>query len=209
MDLIELSRLLQNLIRLGTIAEVNHGARRCRVQTGELLTQWLPWFERRAGDVTTWSPPSIGEQCMIISPSGDISSGIVFVGLPSDLIDTPSHDPAVEKTQYPDGAVIEYNHSTHHLTVSGIATALVQASGQVVVDCPDAVFTGKVTVQGLLTYQNGLAGQAGENGSQVSGNFNHQGTFSNTGEMSSNGIIVDQHHHTGVQAGGAETGGPV
>ncbi|WMR36092.1 phage baseplate assembly protein V, partial [Metapseudomonas otitidis] len=43
-DFATLARLLENLIRLGTIAEVDHAAARVRVQSGQLLTGWLPWL---------------------------------------------------------------------------------------------------------------------------------------------------------------------
>ncbi|MCX2525489.1 hypothetical protein [Larsenimonas rhizosphaerae] len=39
---VELARLLQNLIRLGTVAEVDHADVCVRVQCGELLTDWVP-----------------------------------------------------------------------------------------------------------------------------------------------------------------------
>ncbi|WP_331275291.1 MULTISPECIES: hypothetical protein [Pseudomonas] len=48
-DIAALSRLIENLIRPGTIAVVDHGSlldtrhARVRVQSGELLTGWLPW----------------------------------------------------------------------------------------------------------------------------------------------------------------------
>ncbi len=45
----ELARLLQNMIRLGTIVEVDHVGRVARVQTGGLTTNWLKWHTARAG----------------------------------------------------------------------------------------------------------------------------------------------------------------
>ena len=58
MNLVELLRLIHNLIRLGTIAEVDHARARVRVQSGELLTNWLPWIEARAGTTRDWDPPT-------------------------------------------------------------------------------------------------------------------------------------------------------
>ncbi|KGQ36687.1 hypothetical protein JP36_09005 [Gallibacterium genomosp. 1] len=39
----ENNRKIENLIRYGVIAEVDCAARRARVQSGEILTDWLPW----------------------------------------------------------------------------------------------------------------------------------------------------------------------
>lgn len=117
MDLIELSRRLENLIRIGTIHAVDHAAVRCRVQTGGLLTNWLRWHTPRAGETTTWDPPTVGEQCIVLSPSGEAGQGIVFYGLDSNLIPPPSNSPDEHVVRYPDAAIATYNHATHTLDV--------------------------------------------------------------------------------------------
>ncbi|PHV31007.1 hypothetical protein CSQ94_24405 [Janthinobacterium sp. BJB312] len=87
-DLSDLSRLLQNLIRLGTIAEVK-GAR-ARVQFGaNLSTEWLKWATRRAGSTLTGSARTVGEQVIVISPGGGLTCGIIVPALYSQEFDTP------------------------------------------------------------------------------------------------------------------------
>ncbi|WP_161781493.1 phage baseplate assembly protein V [Janthinobacterium lividum] len=51
-DLSDLLRLLQNLIRLGTVAEVNGAKARVRLKP-TLTTEWLNWATRRAGSTRT------------------------------------------------------------------------------------------------------------------------------------------------------------
>ena len=111
----EIIRQIQNLIRLGTIADIDHGAKRVRVNTGELKTGWLPWLVSRAGETRTWNPPTVGEQVAIFSTGGDLAAGIVMPALYSDDYDSPSSSANKHKTEYPDGAVIEYDHSAHTL----------------------------------------------------------------------------------------------
>ncbi|ENM1106132.1 phage baseplate assembly protein V, partial [Pseudomonas aeruginosa] len=65
-----LARLLENLIRLGIVAAVDHATQRVRVQTGNLLTGWLPWLSPRAGADREWNAPSLDEQVLLLSPSG-------------------------------------------------------------------------------------------------------------------------------------------
>jgi phage baseplate assembly protein V len=48
-DLANLTRLLENLIRFGTIAAVQMVPPRVQVLTGTLTTAWLPWINPRAG----------------------------------------------------------------------------------------------------------------------------------------------------------------
>lgn len=198
MDLAHLSRLIENLIRVGTIAEVDHAQKRCRVVSGGLRTGWLRWFALRAGTTREWDPPTIGEQCIIFSPSGEVGAGIVLLGLYCDAFDAPSNNPAEHVREYPDGACISYNHVTGALNAIGIKTALVQAEEQITFDCPQVTFTGKVNTQDLFTYENGMVGYAGENtGAQI------------TGDVIADGISLVHHLHTGVVAGGSNTGQPV
>lgn len=162
-------RRLDNLVRLGRIAAVDHDAARCRVQTGGNLTGWLPWLAQRSGTTRTWCPPTVGEQVIILSPSGEPAGGIVLTGLYSELVEAPSTASSEHITDYPDGARIAYNHTTGAMIITGIQS--------LTIDCPQITITGAIT-------------QAG-------------------GNLSSNGVVLHTHKHTGVQAGGSQTGTPV
>lgn len=203
MDIAHLSRLIENLIRVGTIADVDHAAARCRVASGELLSEWLPWIERRAGNTLTWDPPTVGEQVLVLSPSGEPAGGIVLTGIFCTAHPAPSASPTEHVIDYPDGARIAYDHASGALTASGIQTATIEAAVSVTLDTPLTHCTGKLTVDDLLTYGNGIAGTGGENNNVISGEFTHAG-----GNLSSNGIVLHTHTHTGVVAGGDNTGGP-
>lgn len=203
MESAEIARLIENLLRIGTIADVQHGTPpRVRVQTGGITTDWLPWAERRAGNTRTWNPPTKGEQVLLFSPSGDLCNAVVLTGIPSDSIDVPSHSPNETVTLYPDGATTRYDHAAGALFVGGVKTIIVEAATSVLVKCPDTTFDGAVTVKGLFSYQNGIAGQGGDNGNIVRGDLTHQG-----GKLSSNGVVLDDHDHGGVQRGGDWTEG--
>lgn len=205
----ELNRRIENLIRIGTIAEVDHAAHRVRVDSGELLTTWLKWRTGRAGATRTWSPPTIGEQVMILSPSGVLENGIVMPSIFSDAHDSPSDSPTEHVMLFPDGARISYDHASGALTATGIQTALVQAAVSVTLDTPlthctgDLHVNGTATIDDLLTYGNGIAGTGGANNNIITGDF-----VQTAGTLSSNGIALDTHVHTGVLPGGGTSGGP-
>lgn len=215
MNFAELSRRIENLIRFGTIAEIDHGARRVRVQSGKLLTEWLKWQTDRAGSTRSWNPPTLGEQVMILSPSGELGNGIVLPSIYSDTFDSVSSDPTLHIVEYPDGARIAYNHATGALSSTGIKTALVQASDSVTLDTPMTHITGNVqvdgdvhvngdtSIDGNLSYGNGLSGTGGSNGNVIAGSLTQTG-----GQLSSNGIVLDTHTHSGVQLGSGNTGAP-
>lgn len=135
MDIATLSRMIENLIRIGTVHDVDLAAPRCRVASGELITGWLPMPSQRAGTTRKWSPLTVGEQVIIVSPSGELAAGCVLpLGIFSDSIAPPSSSADVELTEYPDGAIIGYNHATHELSVGGINKLTIVATGDVCVD---------------------------------------------------------------------------
>ncbi|NHQ84886.1 phage baseplate assembly protein V [Iodobacter sp. HSC-16F04] len=219
----EHSRILESLIRIGTVAEVDHTSALCRVQSGELLTDWLPWLTARAGNVRVWSPPSIGEQVVLFSQSGEVGAGVVLPGLFSDAMPAPSQSADLCCTAYPDGAVMTYNYASGALSATGIKTAQIQATDHVTVDCPettttgnltvggdlvikgDSTFKGKADVLGAFSYAAGMRGTGGEGGgaTTITGPITQSG-----GAITSNGVALDSHTHGGVEHGGSNTGGP-
>lgn len=202
-DLIELARRLANLVRLGTVAHIDAAQARIRVQSGALLTDWLPWLATRAGTTATWSLPSIGEQVLLLAPSGDPAQAVALPALYSNAAPAPSTSPAKHLIKFPDGAVIGYDSAAGHLDVTGVVNVTVHAAGSITLDSPLTLTSGALTVQGLLTYQAGLAGTGGGTGTTINGPITQTG-----GALSSNGITLGSHTHTGVQTGSGSTGGP-
>lgn len=133
MDTNETNRLILNLVRKGTILEVNHQAALCRVASGELRTNWIPWMAIAAGTTLDWRPPTAGEQVLLISPGGDPADAVVLCGIYSTKAPAPGDSPDTHTRVYPDGAVVEYNHQAHRLT------AVLPAGAQILVDSPAAV----------------------------------------------------------------------
>lgn len=146
MNITDLLRRLENLIRLGTIAAVDHQAARCTVRTGGLSVPNLPWLALRAGDSSDWDPPTVGEQCILIAPSGEPALGIALVGLYSQQLPAPSNSATVRRRKYPDGAVIDYDHASHALS------ATLPAGGKAQLTAPGGVtILGNVDITGTVT----------------------------------------------------------
>lgn len=146
MNITDLLRRLENLIRLGTIAAVDHQAARCTVSSGGLRIPNLPWLALRAGASSDWDPPTVGEQCILLSPSGEPSQGVVLVGLYSQQRPAPANSANLRRRTYPDGAVIDYDHATHALT------ATLPAGGTAKLTAPGGVtILGDVDITGLVT----------------------------------------------------------
>lgn len=206
------------MIRTGIIADVDHEGVRCKVRSGGLLTTWLPWLAIRAGTTRNWSPPTVGEQVLLLSPSGEPAAGIVLLGINSDSIDAPSHSPDEWVIEFPDSARITYNHADSALSVTGIKTAHVEASESVTLDAPETHITGNVTIDGallvkqtatitmLLTYLQGLMGYGGEGGAESAGTVIRGSLRQVDGDLSSNGTVLHTHTHGET---GSVTGAPL
>lgn len=179
----DIEHLTGEVIQLGTVASVDHGDATCTVEVGDLVTGSLPWLAWRAGRVKIWAPPSSGEQCAVLSPEGDLANGLVLPGLWSDANPAPSSDPDLFLIEFDDGARISYHFATGKLTVALPAggTADITAPGGLTINA-DVTINGNVTIEGRAEASQDVVG---------------------------GGISLKDHKHTGVQAGTAQSGGPV
>ncbi|WP_069337165.1 phage baseplate assembly protein V [Sphingobium yanoikuyae] len=108
---------LDEMLRFGTIASLDLAAARCVVEIGDVLSTPIPWIEQRAGKTSTWSPPSVGEQVILLCPGGDLAAGVVMRGIYSDAMPAPGNS-LRELIRYKDGAEISYDPETHALEVN-------------------------------------------------------------------------------------------
>lgn len=185
----ELQRLQGNLIRLGTVAEVDLAAARCRVSTGQIQSDFVPWFVPRAGQTIEWSAPTIGEQGVLLCEGGDTHGAVFLRGIYSDAFPPPASASTRHRVQYADGAVIEYDHAAHALkaTLPSDGSAQITAEGGVTIH-------GPLTVNGD-TQINGDVGISGEAKAQV--------------DVIGGGVRLKTHQHSGVLTGGAVSGPPL
>lgn len=209
----ELQRLLHNIVRVGAIHSVDHGGpgkpALVRVKVGELLTDWCPYHESRAGGTSTWSPPTEGEQVTVLSPGGDLGAAVVIVGLNSTGQPAPSNNPGKTVTRYADGAEIEYDHTTHALraTLPDGGTAELVAPAGVTIDTKLAIFTGDCLIKKTLIYQGGMLGSGKAEGASSTAEI--QGVIRVTEDVIAGGVSVASHAHDRVQRGNDSSGKPI
>ena len=187
-DFAALSRMLENLIRLGVIAAVQMEPPRVKVKTGALTTAWLPWLALRAGADREWDPPTVDEQVILFSPSGQLANGVVITGLPSDHIPANGNRAGLHRRTYADGAVIEYDSVEHHLS------AILPDSGTT-----SLVSKGGINIIGPINHQGDY---------NQTGNQNVVGLVTVSEDVVAANISLVKHLHGGVLVGGAKTGKP-
>lgn len=203
-------RRLHNLVRIGRVAKVDSERARVRVQVGDLLTDWLPWLVASAGDTRHWRAPSVDEQVVLLSPSGELGGAVVLSALYQEKHPPPTNDPAVEQLSFGDGTLVRYDcaHNTMDIVVAGqgevrlrCRTLMIRASEHVLMDAPLVKCTGEMKVEKTLRYGGGLEGK----GVSVM-----EGSLAVTGGLSNNGINIGSgHRHRGVRGGTDVSGGPV
>lgn len=197
--LIELQRQLDNLIRIGTVSAVRSG--QCRVKTGELETNWRPYLVPRAGNTRTRQRPTLGEQVLLLSVSGDVRNAFVLPALYQGQMGEPladDDDPDLDRIEYPDGAVLEYRPSTGALLASGIKTARIGASVSVFLDTPLTECSQNLKVGGGIECAEGIkAGGTVET---------EQGLKAPSASIG--GIDFGNHAHGNVENGSGTSDGP-
>ena len=201
------NRRLENIVRFGTIKTINPSKPipRVIVNLGDIETPEIRCLNIRSGDDATWDMPSTNEECVVISPCGDIGpTSFVLYGFYNDDHPAPSDDLNKKIRMFADGCVIAYDIAAHHLSAvlpSG-GTAVLTADGGVTVN-------GDTTINGNLQV-NGSTAMTGNNtvgGSQlVQGSSHSSGTFSSDGDVTASGISLTGHTHPGDSGG--TTGGP-
>ena len=201
------NRRLENIVRFGTVKTINPSKPipRVIVNLGDIETPEIRCLNIRSGDDATWDMPSINEECVVISPCGDIGpTSFVLYGFYNDDHPAPSDNLNKKIRMFADGCVIAYDVAAHHLSAvlpSG-GTAVLTADGGVTVN-------GDTTINGNLQV-NGSTAMTGNNtvgGSQlVQGSSHSSGTFSSDGDVTASGISLTGHTHPGDSGG--TTGGP-
>ncbi|AWY44502.1 phage baseplate assembly protein V [Pseudomonas putida] len=184
-----LSRLLENLIRFGTIAEVQMKPPRVRVKTGDLLTAWLPWIALRAGLDQEWDPPTVNEQVILFSPSGLLANGVALTGIFSDEHPANGDRAGLQRRTYRDGAVIEYDSVAHHLR------AVLPEEGT-----SELISKGGIHIVGPITHEGDYT---------QTGNQNVTGKVTVSEDVIAANISLVNHPHGGVKSGSDQSGKPL
>lgn len=176
------------LIRLGRITSVTLSPPRCQVRYGdpdddeaETETPPIRWLNGRAGKTRRWSPPSVGEEVVLLSPDGQVGNAVALCGLSNDDAPPPSEQD-LEWTEFEDGAKISYDPASHAL----VAELPDGSSARIVAD--ELTIVGDVKIEGKLD----VTGKVTSDDDVVAGS-----------------IALKTHKHLGVATGSGQSGVPV
>ena len=220
----DMQRRLANVVRVGVVASVDLPNARCRVTIGDLQTAPLPFITCKAGEDRTWHPPEVGEQVIVLAPSGELTAGFVLGGVYTTSHPAPSTSPEVAKMLFKDGSSATYDRALHTLTLdlptsgsslsvtvngnvtlSATGNALVEADGNATVSAgavarleagtQAVIVAPTISLQGALTHSGG--------------NASSSGTWTTSGDFVAQGKSLATHRHGGVAGGTGQTSTPV
>lgn len=169
-------------MRDGVVTEVDHAAALCRVRSGEMQTDFIPWMTTAAGKVRVWLPPSVGEQVQLLCIDGDLANAVALPGLFSATFPAPSSNADLMLIQFADGATFAYDSAAHALAAN------LPAGGTVSI-----VADGGVHIAGPVS---------------IEGNVSITGKAEVSEDVTGGGVSLKQHKHSAVQPGGGTSGPP-
>lgn len=205
--LTEIMRLITNLIRTGIVSEVDKVNWLCRVKTGDLETNWINWLTLRAGNTRTWWKPSVGEQVVLLSLGGNLETAFALPAIYSEAFPPPDYSEDGSTTVFKDGGWFQYEPESGQLLIRNIKSVLIEASDKIELNTAHFVVNAdqtRLNSPTVITGDTEIHGGTDLNGgAKINGDVTQGG-----GQMSSNGVVVDDHDHGGVQRGGSRTDGP-
>lgn len=217
----DINRRLENLIRIGRIKTITPAKpfTTVTVNLGEIMTAELRYLNLRAGTDQTWDPPSIGEEVLVLSPSGELALGVAIAGLNNEFFPTPSDELNKKLRLYEDGCFICYDVKTHVLEalLPEGGKAVLTASGGITLN-GDTTINGNVNILGtthaskkISTDDNIDAAKniSATGGMTAKGNIQSQGDISATGDIKAGDISLITHKTSGVQPGDGNSGVPI
>ena len=181
------------LIRIGTVISIDLAEARCVVRFGDpdaddiAETPPIRWLAPRAGLTRIWSPPSVGEQVLLLCPDAQLGAGIAITGIVQDAF-PPLGSDETEQIEFKDGARISYDPEASELiaTLPGGGTADITADGGI-------TLRGDVTIEGNV---------------QVTGDIDVDQSVTATIDVVGGGKSLRDHIHTEVSSGSSVSGPP-
>jgi phage baseplate assembly protein V len=142
----DISKRISNIIRIGTISNLDFNSAIARVKIGDLETNWLPWINSNSGTNNSWNPPEIGEQVVILSPSGELNQAVI---LPSLYKNNASENSSTIKSMiFADGSKVSFNLESGNLDLDIKGNATIKVAGNAQIEASNITLKGNVDLGG-------------------------------------------------------------
>lgn len=174
-------RMIAGMIIPCRVVAVDLAAALVRVSDGSGWTSaWVRWHSQAAGKARHWRAPSLLEQGVLFSPSGEPAQGTFVSGLYGNAGAQPDNRDHVEVWRFDDGGSLVYDWQAKSYTItlpSGTVTVQVGGASVVVTDSAVDVTAGSITLKGQVAINGPL---------RVTGDINGGGKILDTAGNTAN-----------------------
>ncbi|WP_085717689.1 phage baseplate assembly protein V [Pseudomonas sp. B28(2017)] len=169
----EHDRMIAAMLLPSVVVGIDLEAGRVRVKSGDWVSAWVRWHSLAAGKARHWRVPSMNEQGVLFSPSGEPAMGTFIPGLYGNAGAPPDNRDHVEAWHFEDGGSLVYDWQANSYTIS-------VPSGQVLI---------RVGASTLAVTDNAITGQAAA--IDLTGAVTINGPLRVTGDIQGDGKIMD------------------
>lgn len=182
----EHDRMIAGLIIPCRVVAVDLAAAMVRVSDGgDWTSAWVRWHSQGAGKARHWRAPSLGEQGVLFSPSGNPAQGTFVPGLYGNAGSQPDNRDHVEVWRFDDGGSLLYDWEAKRYQVTLPSGTVEITVGGTVATLTDDAITAVTTSATIQAATITLEGQVQING-----------PLTVTGDINGGGRIIDTSGNT-------------
>ena len=142
-QLSDIKRLLENLICYATVVAADYPNARVKVDISGRNSAWIPWLTDSAAGDRSWDAPEIGEQVVVLCPSGNPANGVIAGALFKIAAPAPANDVDITRRVHGDGMVVEHDRKNKITRINALdseGTLVLEAKNIVIRTGEDGYF---------------------------------------------------------------------
>ncbi|PLV10640.1 phage baseplate assembly protein V [Pseudomonas guariconensis] len=181
-------RMIAGLVIPCYVVAVDLAAAMVRVSDGgDWTSAWVRWHSQAAGKARHWRAPSLGEQGVLFSPSGNPAQGTFVPGLYGNAGNQPDNRDHVEVWRFDDGGSLLYDWKAKRYQITLPSGTVEIKVGATIATLTDDAITAVTTSANIQAATITLEGQVQINGPlTVTGDINGGGRIIDTGGNTAN-----------------------
>lgn len=181
-------RMIAGLVIPCYVVAVDLAAAMVRVSDGgDWTSAWVRWHSQAAGKARHWRAPSLGEQGVLFSPSGNPAQGTFVPGLYGNAGNQPDNRDHVEVWRFDDGGSLLYDWEAKRYQITLPSGTVEIKVGATIATLTDDAITAVTTSANIQAATITLEGQVQINGPlTVTGDINGGGRIIDTGGNTAN-----------------------
>jgi phage baseplate assembly protein V len=165
----DLTRLIKNLISIGTVSEIDAKRALAKVNILGRPTNFFPVLSISNSYKRKFTPIKVGEQVLVLCPNGNADFGIIIPSIFNKGSSEPDgSNEDIEITEYEDGTRISYDTKAKELKIDACdkitiicKSANITATQQITVTTPLAKFSDDVEIGNNLKVGNEIDDKLG------------------------------------------------